>query len=79
MVIPEKPVDITQIIMELYEKIKLTFTKRPTLTFSELIPSQRKEDKIATFVPLLHLATQSKIDLNQEEHFGEIDIQLMLL
>ncbi len=77
MTIPAKPVDITKIIKELYEQIKLSFTKKPTLTFSELIPSNRKEDKLATFIPLLHLATQSKVDLSQEEHFGEIDIKLM--
>lgn len=75
--IPEKQRDITEIIRELYDKIKIVFTKKPTLTFSELIPSNRKQDKIATFVPLLHLATQEKVDLNQEEHFGEIYIKLM--
>lgn len=77
--IPEKPRDITEIIKELYDKIKIVFTKKPTLTFSELIPSNRKQDKLATFVPLLHLATQEKVDLNQEEHFGEIYIKLMNL
>src|SRR3989344_1315036 len=74
--IPEKPVDITLIIKNLYDKIKLTFIKKPSLTFTELVLSNRKEDKIATFVPLLHLVTQEKIDLNQEQHFGEIEIKL---
>jgi len=77
LVIPEKPRDISEIIKELYDKIKLTFTKKPILTFSELVSSNRKEDKIATFIPLLHLATQEKVDLNQEEHFGEINIKLI--
>lgn len=75
--IPVKPRDITEIIKELYDKIKLTFTKKPTLTFSELVPSNKKEDKITTFIPLLHLATQEKVDLNQEVHFGEIEIKLI--
>lgn len=79
LVIPEKPRDISEVIRELYDKIKLVFTKKPKLTFSELVSSQRKEDKIATFIPLLHLATQEKVDLNQEEHFGEINIKLMHL
>jgi len=77
LVIPQKPADITQIIKELYEKIKVVFTKKEILTFSELVPSDRKEDKIATFIPLLHLANQEKVDLNQQEHFGEIDIKLV--
>ena len=47
------------------------------MLFSELIDSDRKEDKIATFVPLLHLTTQEKIDLYQKEHFGDIEITLI--
>lgn len=75
--VPEKTRDITEVIKELLEKIKLTFTKKQEMTFDELVPSHRKEDKIATFVPLLHLATQEKVGLNQKEHFGEIHIRLV--
>ncbi|MBI2148565.1 segregation/condensation protein A [Candidatus Woesearchaeota archaeon] len=75
--IPEKKIDITKLIMELYDKIKLVFTKKDNLTFSELVPSGRKEDKIITFVPLLHLSNQEKVDLEQKEHFGEINIKLI--
>ncbi len=77
LAVPEKPVDITQIIKELYERIKVAFTRKERLTFSELVSSERKEEKIATFIPLLHLASQEKVDLNQEEHFGEIEIKLV--
>lgn len=77
--IPERSRDITEVIKELYDKIKLVFTKKPVLTFTELVQSERKQDKIATFVPLLHLSTQEKVDLNQEEHFGEIYIKLTQL
>ena len=45
MKVPEKPIDITQIIRELFDRIKLSFTRKPKLTFSELVPSNRKEDK----------------------------------
>jgi len=76
MHLPEKPRDISEIIKEIYDKIKLVFTKKPSLTFSELVGSDKKQDKIATFVPLLHLTTQEKIDIDQEEHFGEIEIKL---
>jgi len=76
--IPKKTRDITQIIREVYGKIKSFFiiNKQKSLTFTQLVPSKTKEDKIYTFIPLLHLTTQRKVDLNQQEHFGEIEIIL---
>jgi len=76
--IPVKTKEITQIIRDIYGKIKLFFlrTKKNRLTFSQLIPSDTKNDKISTFIPLLHLTTQQKIDLYQEKHFGEIEVVL---
>ena len=74
--VPKKTKDITQIIREVYGRIKAFFTRQERLTFSQLVPSNTKEDKIYTFIPLLHLTTQRKIDLNQKEHFGEIQIML---
>ena len=74
--VPKKTKDITQIIREVYGRIKAFFTRQERLTFSQLVPSNTKEDKIYTFIPLLHLTTQRKIDLNQKEHFGEIEIML---
>ena len=74
--IPKKGIDINQAIASIYEKIKNFFTFEKNLTFTKLIPSQRKEDKIAAFVPLLHLDHQRKIDLSQKEHFGEIEIKM---
>ncbi len=74
--IPKKSRDITQVIREVYGRIKAFFTNQKRLTFSQLVPSNTKEDKIYTFIPLLHLTTQRKIDINQREHFGEINIML---
>ena len=75
--IPEKKVDITAIIKDLYLQILNFFNKGSNrLTFSKLIPSEKKEDKVLTFIPLLHLTNQRKIDLYQQEHFGEIEIRL---
>jgi segregation and condensation protein A len=73
--VPEKKIDITEMISDIYSKI-LNFFKSggKSLTFNNFIKSDRREDKIATFVPLLHLDTQRKIDLRQTEHFGEIEI-----
>ncbi len=76
--IPEKKTDVSRVIKDLYSKILKSFAlnKNKKLTFSQLIPSSSKEDKVFTFVPLLHLSNQRKIELNQQEHFGEIEILL---
>ena len=75
--IPEKPVNVELIIKELYKKITLIFSKKPEVTFTELVGSDKKQDKIATFAPLLHLSNQERVDLNQKEHFSEIYIKLL--
>ena len=77
--IPEKQTDMSVLISDLYMKIKGYFQKKNygKLNFSQLIPSESKEDKIYTFMPLLHLTNQRKIDLEQEQHFGEIEIVLL--
>ena len=75
---PKKKKDVTEIIREVYGKIKSFFISalKDKLTFSKLLPSDSKEDKVHTFVPLLHLAQQNKIELVQQTHFGEIEILL---
>jgi segregation and condensation protein A len=74
--IPKRRKEITQVIREVYGRIKtiLFQTKGDKLKFSELIPSQEREDKVYTFIPLLHLSHQRKVDLEQEQHFGDIEI-----
>ena len=76
--IPEKKIDISKIIKEVYDKIKNFFHSKEStqMTFSELVSSNNRDDKILTFVPLLHLANQSKITVDQNEHFGEIFITM---
>ncbi len=75
--IPEKKIDITTRIKNLYGKIKNFFNlRKETLTFNKLVVSDRKEDKIYTFIPLLYLANQEKVFLSQEIPFGEIEIIL---
>ncbi|QQG38867.1 MAG: segregation/condensation protein A [Candidatus Woesearchaeota archaeon] len=77
--IPQKKVDIAELIKDIYGKIisffQRTMGKEP-LTFSKLVPSEKREDKIYTFIPLLHLDNQEKISLDQKEHFGEIEIKM---
>ena len=76
--IPIKTKDITEIIRDVYGKIKSFFFKnsKNKLTFSQLIPSNSRTDKVYTFIPLLHLSNQRKIEMEQYKHFGEIEIML---
>lgn len=76
---PEKTRDITEIIREVYSNIKGYFikNKNKTMSFNELIPSQSKEDKIFTFIPLLHLDNQRKIDIVQHKHFSDIFVKIL--
>ena len=76
LIIPEKGININQLIKELYNKIINIFKKQQTLTFTQLVGNGSKEEKIRTFIPLLHLDTQEKINLNQEKAFEEINITL---
>ncbi|MEK6916412.1 MAG: segregation/condensation protein A [Nanoarchaeota archaeon] len=79
--IPEKSLDISRVIHEVYKKITDHFSSKgklaPKLTFNLLLPENTKEDKVFTFIPLLHLDNQRKIDLMQETHLGEIGINLL--
>lgn len=75
--VPEKKFDITQAIKNLHLRIVSLFSAKKSLKFKELLPSDSKEDKIFTFMPLLHLATNRKIDIEQEKPFGEIDIKVI--
>ena len=47
------------------------------LMFSQVIPSGSKEDKVFTFIPLLHLCNQQKVDLHQSAHFADFAIELL--
>jgi len=74
---PKKTRDITEVIREVYTRIKSLFSRGSSkVKFSQLLQSDSKEDKIYAFIPLLHLTTQRKIGLEQQEPFGEIDIML---
>lgn len=78
--IPHKRgIDIGDAIVKTYAKIAAFFSakKGGKLTFQELLPDQNKLSKVYTFIPLLHLTNQRKIDLEQEQDFGEIQIKLL--
>jgi segregation and condensation protein A len=75
--IPQKKIDLGEKVKEIYGKVVNFFnTKKGDLTFTQLIPSDSKEDKVFTFVPLLHLENQNKIIMSQQKSFGQININL---
>ena len=75
---PKKKVDIMKSIKQVYDRICEHYdSTEETLTFSNLIPSHEKEAKVLTFMPLLHLTTLGRVDLHQEKHLAEIDINLL--
>jgi segregation and condensation protein A len=75
---PEKKIDITELINNVYAKIVDFFktSKTERLTFTKLVSSDKKEDKVYTFIPLLHLDNQEKVNISQDETFGEINIEV---
>lgn len=75
---PERGVDMGAAIQDVYRRVTEWLSNKQRLTFTELLPSQDRDDKVLTFIPLLHLAHvgQRKIDLLQNEMFGEIEIVL---
>lgn len=73
--IPKKKIDINKLIKDVYSRLSNFFSRNnKRLTFEEFVNSNRKEDKIMTFLPLLHLDNDRKIELYQEKHFGDIEI-----
>jgi len=77
MELPARKFDVTAAISNLFHRILSLFSARPKLTFSELLPGNTKQDKVYTFIPLLHLSHQQKVELEQKEQFGEIDIRIV--
>ncbi|MBD3259568.1 hypothetical protein GF371_02945 [Candidatus Woesearchaeota archaeon] len=69
---------MSEIIVKVYKDIIKFFKNgKKKVTFTQLLPAQDKESKVFTFVPLLHLSNERRIDLHQKEHFGEIEIELL--
>lgn len=72
--IPERKVDISLLIEQVYKKLSELFQQRKSIPFSELDPGTGKQETILTLLPLLYLHNGKKISLEQEEAFSEIQI-----
>ncbi len=78
--VPEKKKDISEIMDEIYSQVKKHYKKnkhKKSLSFSQLVPSENKEDKVYTFIPLLHLENARKVEMFQQQSFGEINIDMI--
>ncbi len=77
MEVPQKKFDITEMMSVIFQKILNFFNGGgKKLLFHNLVPKDTKEAKVHTFIPLLHLSNERKVNINQEEHFGDIEITL---
>lgn len=73
-----KKIEIMEVIEEIYQKIIYYSKKEKTLTFDRLLPPRaKKQEKVYTFLPLLHLENQNKIEMKQTEAFAKIGINLI--
>jgi len=75
-IMPKKIYNISDLIKSVYEKVVYMFTKKQMLNFTDLLETDTKEDKVMTFIPLLHLDSQQKVNITQEKPFSEIKITL---
>lgn len=78
--LPEKHFDLGKSMQNVYGKVETHYknkkNKDKVLTFNELVMGRSKQDKVLTFIPLLHLDNLRKIDMEQEKHFEEIAVKL---
>ena len=73
---PKHKINLKEQIKKVYNRLKEIFSSREQkLAFSE-IAGETDQEKVAMFVPLLHLDNQQKVWLEQEAHFEEIWIWL---
>jgi len=75
--LPKRKFSIKDKILDIYNKLfgHLGTEERKKISFTEFV-GKEKEEKLASFSPLLHLENQQKVWLEQENHFDEIHIWL---
>lgn len=61
----------------MYRRVNEFFSKigRDFIALSELVPSSERTDLIWTFIPLLYLDNEGRVNLRQEIPFGEIYVE----
>ena len=73
-----KKIDIFAKIEAVFARIRqfVKQFKKTTMRFEEIVPSKSKKDIVWTLIPLLHLATQDKLELLQDKPFGQILVKV---
>lgn len=75
--LPERKLNVGDRIRIIYSKINDWFKKNTVeVSFEDLLSDGGKRDKVLTFIPLLHLENDRKIDMKQEIAFEKIYISL---
>ena len=74
--LPKTRINLKDRIHEVYEQLKDIFTNQENKVAFSDIAGKTSEERIATFVPLLHLDNQQKVWLEQPGHLEEIWILL---
>ncbi|MBS3066554.1 segregation/condensation protein A [Candidatus Pacearchaeota archaeon] len=69
--VPKNSVSLVDRIKNIRERISQVFQKQEKIAFSEF-SGPKREEKIQTFIPLLHLDNHNKLWLQQERHLEEI-------
>jgi len=68
---PKHSISLTDRIKNIRERIARVFQQQERIAFSEF-SGPKRDEKIQTFIPLLHLDTGNKLWLQQEKHLDEI-------
>lgn len=75
--IPERKIDLHGAMESLHVRVKDHYNQTSErLTFDDLVEGLDRQGIIYTFIPLLHLTTARKTDIDQPEHFSTIFITL---
>jgi len=70
--IPKRRINVHDKMKEVYDLVRKLFDETgQKMKFSD-VSGLTKEERVETFMPLLHLDNQHKVVLEQEKHFGEI-------
>jgi len=78
-ILPHRPIDLQLSMKQVYKRMREYFTMHRTrhMHWSQLVGEKAdRNTRLYTFMPLLHLGTQRKVELDQKEAFGDFDITL---
>ena len=76
MALPKKTINLKDQIHDIYSRLRGIFREKEERHPFSQFAGKTNEERVSTFIQLLHLDTQHKVLLEQEEHFDEIWIWL---